>query len=186
MAGNLSKFLQCRPSIFFYRLVGWRITRWMIFLLGKVHFMVNFKSRRKITMAVHQAVGAYLPKSGRSLLNSKVFDGIFSHYYEKLYIAYEAVPKATRFLKKSISPDGLQVLRNKICSGNGVLVITGHYGAIEYIPAFLAVHGFPVTMIARFKTEQLKKKCSLRPIFTASGSWTPTPRGMCLKQRSRN
>ena len=37
-------------------------------------------------------------------------------------------------------------------------MVTGHYGAIEYIPTLLAVNNFAISMIAKFKTEQLKKK----------------------------
>ncbi|HDR14948.1 MAG TPA: hypothetical protein ENN79_05565 [Desulfobacteraceae bacterium] len=158
MAGQLSVFLQSEINIFLYRVFGWNIARFMVFLLGKLHFFISFRDRKRITEAVHQAVGQGMPVKKFSGLLSKVFEGIFSHYYEKLYIAYEHAPKATKFLKTAIEPDGLDLLRKKISNGKGVLMVTGHYGAIEFIPTFLAVHGFKVSMIAKFKTEQLRKK----------------------------
>jgi lauroyl/myristoyl acyltransferase len=173
MAGQLSVFLQSEMNIFLYRMLGWNIARSMIFLLGRLHFLVNLRDRIRITKAVHQAVGAGMSANRFSGLLSRVFKGILSHYYEKLYIAFEEIPRATQFLKTAIEPEGLNVLRNKTCSGKGIIIVTGHYGAIEYIPTFLAVNGFPVSMIAKFKTERLKKKFSTRPRSTESGFWMP-------------
>jgi lauroyl/myristoyl acyltransferase len=88
----------------------------------------------------------------------KVFKGIFSHYYEKLFIAFEEKEKATEFLNRNIVSDDLAVARKCLSKGKGVILITGHYGAIEYIPTLLAVNDFDISMIAKFKTEQLKNK----------------------------
>jgi len=52
----------------------------------------------------------------------------------------------------------LIVLNRNLLKGNGVIIVTGHYGAIEYIPTLLAVNNFAISMIAKFKTEQLRKK----------------------------
>lgn len=158
MAGQLSVFLQSEMNVFLYRVFGWKIAKMMVFLLGRLHFLINFRECRRITGALRQAVGTGMTMIKFSGLLSRVFKGILSHYYEKLYIAYEQAPKASKFLKKSIEPHGLDILRDKLKRGKGVIVVTGHYGAIEYIPTFLAVNGFPVSMIAKFKTEQLRKK----------------------------
>lgn len=50
------------------------------------------------------------------------------------------------------------MLRKKLLKGNGVIMVTGHYGAIEYVPTLLTINNFPTSMIAKFKTKQLKKK----------------------------
>lgn len=158
MAGQLSVFLQSEINVFLYRMFGWNIAKLMIFLLGRFHFLINFRDSGRITKALLRAVGTSMSILKFSGLLSRVFKGILSHYYEKLYIAYEQAPKASQFLKTAIEPHGLDILRKKLKSGKGVIVVTGHYGAIEYIPTFLAVNGFPVSMIAKFKTEQLKKR----------------------------
>jgi Kdo2-lipid IVA lauroyltransferase/acyltransferase len=158
MAGQLSVFLQSEMNLFLYRMFGWNTAKIMVFFLGWLHFLLNFQDRRRITEAVHQVVGCGMPIRKFARLLSSVFKGILSHYYEKLYIAFEQAPKATKFLKTAIEADGLDLLREKMKSGKGIIVVTGHYGAIEYIPTFLAVSGFPVSMIAKFKTEQLRKK----------------------------
>ncbi|MDB9823391.1 hypothetical protein OAC89_06815, partial [Deltaproteobacteria bacterium] len=83
---------------------------------------------------------------------------IFSHYYEKLFIAFEKHEKKNKFLNQSVLCNDLSVIRRCLLKGKGVMLITGHYGAIEYIPALLGANGFDLSMIAKFKTEKLKKK----------------------------
>jgi len=61
-------------------------------------------------------------------------------------------------LRENIDSKDLEILRRSLSKGNGAIVVTGHYGAIEYIPTLQAINGFSVSMIAKFKTEQLKKK----------------------------
>jgi lauroyl/myristoyl acyltransferase len=51
----------------------------------------------------------------------------------------------------------LEKLDKAIGQGRGVLFVTGHYGGIEYIPIFLALKGYPMSVIAKFATKQLKE-----------------------------
>jgi lauroyl/myristoyl acyltransferase len=73
-------------------------------------------------------------------------------------VAYEEPEKATNFLNRNIISEDLEMLHEKRLKGNGVILVTGHYGAIEYIPTLLAINDFPTSMIAKFKTKQLKEK----------------------------
>jgi lauroyl/myristoyl acyltransferase len=41
-------------------------------------------------------------------------------------------------------------------NGKGVMFVTGHYGAIEYIPIFLALNKYPISVVAKFATKQLE------------------------------
>ena len=91
-------------------------------------------------------------------VTKKVFSGILSHYYEKLFIAFEKPSKAAEFLIRHVNSDDLEILRRSLSRKNGVIFVTAHYGAIEFLPALLAVNGFSVSMIAKFKSGQLKKK----------------------------
>ena len=155
---RLSPFLQSKFNIFIYLTIGWGLARFYIFSLGRLYYIFNKKEKQIITNAVADVVG----RTGREVdlkeVTRRVFQGIFSHYYEKMFIAFEDKDKATRFLNNNISKGDLVVIRNSLLKGRGVIVITGHYGAIEYIPTLLAVNGFDISMIARFKTKQLKKK----------------------------
>jgi len=51
----------------------------------------------------------------------------------------------------------LEKLDKALGQGRGVLFVTGHYGGIEYIPIFLTLKGYPMSVIAKFATKQLKE-----------------------------
>ncbi len=155
---NLSLFLQAKFNIFLYLTFGWWLAQFYILFLGKLYFIINKKERRIIKNAVFEVVGRVSRGINIEEMTKKVFQGVLSHYYEKLYIAFEDKDRATRFLKCNISSDNLVVIRKCLLKRKGVILVTGHYGAIEYIPTLLAVNDFDISMIAKFKTEQLKKK----------------------------
>jgi KDO2-lipid IV(A) lauroyltransferase len=159
---NLSVFLQSRFNIFLYLKFGWWVARIYIFFLGKLYFLINKKERLIINNAVIDVLGRVRRGIDIEEVSRKVFQGILSHYYEKLFIAFEDKDKATMFLKCNISSSPLVVARKCLLKGKGVILVTGHYGAIEYIPTLLAVNNFDISMIAKFKTERLREKVFLQ------------------------
>jgi len=155
---SLSKFYQLRFNVFLYLTFGWHIAKIYIFLFGRLYFFLNSRENRCIKNAISEVIGYRDREANIRVIMKKALDGIVSHYYEKLFIAFEEPEKATKFLKNNIISDDLIVLHRNLLKGNGVIVVTGHYGAIEYIPTLLAVNNFTTSMIAKFKTEQLRKK----------------------------
>lgn len=158
MTINLSSFLQWRVNICLYLTFGWNIAKIFVFVLGKLYFFVNKREKDCIKNALLQGMGGRDPGADIRAITKKVFSGILSHYYEKLFIAFERPSKASEFLTRNIHSEDLNILRRSLSKGNGVILVTAHYGAIEYIPSLLAINGFSVSMIAKFKTEQLKNK----------------------------
>jgi lauroyl/myristoyl acyltransferase len=141
-----------------YLTFGWKAAKSYVFLLGKLYFSLNKKEKHQIKEAVFQVIGSRNQVRDTKDITKKVFDGILSHYYEKLFIAFEEPEKAGRFLNQTVRSEDWSVLNRKLLKGNGVILVTGHYGAIEYLPTLLAINNFPTSLIARFKTTQLKKK----------------------------
>jgi len=155
---DLSRFLQSRFNMFIYSVFGWNMARVWVFFLGKLYFHFNKKEKQCIEDAVLESMGPGKIRRDVRKLTKNVFKGIYSHYYEKLFIAYEKPEKAVRFMKQNIADKDMYKLRKLLEKGRGVVLVTGHYGAIEYIPTLLAAQGFDVSMIAKFKTPQLKQK----------------------------
>jgi len=158
MGINLSSFLQWRFNIYLYLTFGWKIAKIFVFVFGTLYFFFNRKEKERVRNAVSEVIGHGDQRTEIEAVTKKVFSGILSHYYEKLFIAFERPKKAAKFLRRNIDSKDLEILQRSLSKGNGVIVVTGHYGAIEYIPTLLAINGFSVSMIAKFKTEQLKKK----------------------------
>ena len=44
-----------------------------------------------------------------------------------------------------------------LAQGHGAILTTGHFGAVEFLPAFLGLRGFPVSMVVMYKTARLKR-----------------------------
>jgi len=157
MSINLSKFLQWRFNVFLYKRLSWKAVFLYIIILGKVYFFFNRKEKYKIEEAIETVFEGCRSKSEMKAIKRNVFQGIISHYYEKLFNAYERIEGLRVFFEESIEMHCLNKLDNALKDGKGVLFVTGHYGGIEYIPIFLALKKYPISVIAKFKTKELKE-----------------------------
>ena len=43
-------------------------------------------------------------------------------------------------------------------TGKGCILVTGHFGAVEFLPLSLAMNGYKIALICRFKTKKLKEE----------------------------
>lgn len=162
MKTGLSRFLQHRINLALYLTLGWSFTRIFIFILGYIYYFFQRGERARIETSLEEAIGRSNPSADLAQLTNDVFSGIMSHYYEKLYMAFEEPARAKAFLSACVDSGQLDKIREAMAGGKGVILVTGHYGAIEYIPVLMAANGLPVSMIAKFKTEHLKRQAFSR------------------------
>ncbi len=153
---KLSSFLQWKGNVYLYRKFGWELAFRYLIILAAFYFLVNRKEKQKITEAIEKTFGDSKSESEMKNITKGVFDGIFAHYYEKLYNAYENNEGLAAFFQESIEADSLYKLDRALGNGKGILFVTGHYGGIEYIPIFIAMKGYPISVVAKFATPQLK------------------------------
>ena len=85
---KLSPFLQARFNVFLYLTFGWRVAKFYVFILGKLYYFFNRKEEREIKNAVFDVISNLANMARTDDVAKNVFKGIFSHYYEKLYIAF--------------------------------------------------------------------------------------------------
>ena len=50
----------------------------------------------------------------------------------------------------------MTAIKEGLSNGHGVLLVTGHFGGVEFIPGYLAANNLPVTIIVRFKSKLLR------------------------------
>jgi KDO2-lipid IV(A) lauroyltransferase len=155
---NLSSFLQWRINIFLCQILGWRIIFYYITFLGKLYFLFNRKEKFKIEKAVNAVFADRKNRSEIRSINRRVFRGIVSHYYEKFFNAYCNPAIRKTFVETHIESEGMEAINQGLSRGKGVLLVTGHYGGVELIPAFLGSQNYQVTIVAKFKTEDLRNK----------------------------
>jgi KDO2-lipid IV(A) lauroyltransferase len=153
----LSSFLQMRSNLFVFQMLGWRIAFFYILILGRLYFFVKRDEKKKIEASIQSAFGSSKDKREMMYLTKNVFRGVMAHYYEKLFNAYAEIRKLRDFFDKNIEAPTFVKLDRVLSRGRGVLFVTGHYGGIEYIPIYLAMRGYPISVIAKFATNRLKE-----------------------------
>jgi lauroyl/myristoyl acyltransferase len=159
---GLSRFLQWRLNTILMRLLPIVFGRAYIGLLGKIYYFFNRDEKEEIKRNL-SAVMRRLPRTEPvDLTAHRTFQGIFAHYHEKLFTAYAHFGKVCRFIEKNVAFEGQHLVDEALSQGRGVILVTGHFGAVEFLPTALALSGYRVTMVVRFKTERLKRVLNQR------------------------
>jgi len=162
MRKNLSSFLQWQPNISLIQKMGWPLAFRYVSFLGSLYYFFQAKEKRKIIEAIHQSFADSKRSHEITRITRDVFRGILHHYCEKLFNAYESVPNLKVFFDQSIEAPSLYKIDDALQLKKGALFVTGHFGGIEYIPIFLSLHGYPVSVIIKCATDQLKDKLHAR------------------------
>ncbi len=159
MGLNISTFLQWRINIYAYQKLGWRFAYYYLRFLAWLYFSINYQEKYKIRIALKTVFQDRKTKPELNALIKAVMRGIVAHYYEKLFNAYATSKTLRAFVKSHVDFDGLEALQRGLAHNKGLLLITGHVGGVELIPAFLGHHRFPVTIIAKFSSSRLRIAC---------------------------
>jgi lauroyl/myristoyl acyltransferase len=159
---SLSKFLQMKINSFLFRLLPFAVSRFYLSLLGRLYYFFNPRERGLIRQTISHV---FRRKMAGKLLKGKIrqtFQGIFDHYHEKLFVAYYPYTWLERFLRNKVGFRGEDHLKAALEEGKGVILVTGHFGAVEFLPAVLALNNYPATMICRFQTNRLRESLCQR------------------------
>jgi KDO2-lipid IV(A) lauroyltransferase len=139
-----------------------RIGRAYIGLLGRAYFFINRSESDEIKRNLTAVIGRMSGRDSIDLVTRRTFRGVFSHYHEKLLTAYAKYHKVCHFIENRVVFKGQQLLDQALAQGRGAILVTAHFGAVEFLPTCLALNGYKVTMVVRFKTERLKRALSQR------------------------
>ncbi len=127
-------------------------------LLGRIYFTRHPCERERYVAPLKEILGFRAAAAEDfDSLTARVLRGIFDHYFEKLLNAYWGIERMRRMLLRDVELVHEDLLAEALREGGGVILNTAHFGALEFLPAALAFRGYPVTMMARFKTARLRK-----------------------------
>jgi Kdo2-lipid IVA lauroyltransferase/acyltransferase len=157
---DLSRFFQRQPNIFLARHLPLSIYRKYLSILGFYYYGVNGDERRSISQSLTHALGKQLGVFRFFYLKAKTYLGIFDHYCEKMINAHKSLSRMMHYLNRHVSISGAAMLRRT--GEQGCILVTGHFGGVEYIPLFLAANNFRPSIILRFKTDRLKQALSMK------------------------
>ena len=156
-APSLSKFCQARLNVVLFCWLPFSVSRFYFALIGKLYFLFKRREKGLISRTVRHVLGRGLPTTELKPTIRQTFRGIIDHYHEKLFVAYSNFGRLLRFLDESINLSGEEELQKALATGKGVILVTGHFGAVEFLPGCLAIKGYPVSMVCRFQTNRLRQ-----------------------------
>jgi KDO2-lipid IV(A) lauroyltransferase len=159
---SLSKFLQLKLNNVFFRFLPFVLSRWYTGCLGRLYYLLNRGDKALIIKTIRLVLRGRMSSQEANRKTKGAFGGIFDHYHEKLFVGYSNFPKLLDFFRTKVSFQGEERLRETLAAGQGVILVTGHFGAVELLPGTLAVQGFPTTMICRFQTNRLRETLGRR------------------------
>jgi lauroyl/myristoyl acyltransferase len=114
-----------------------------------------FDSYPEESMVIAKNLRAFGISADPALLH-EIQKHVLLHYYEKMLPLCLAPSDYHRFLIESvIMPSQFAELQSAAAKGDGVVLATCHYGAVEYIAPALAARGVQLTGVLRFSTTQL-------------------------------
>jgi Kdo2-lipid IVA lauroyltransferase/acyltransferase len=154
---NLNALLQWKINILLCQKLGWNFAFFYIMFIGNLYFLIKRKEKKRIEDAVKMVFEKRKGQSEKKTIIKGVFQGILWHYYEKIFNVYTSIDKLKFFLKRHIQPEGIPAIEQGLARGKGVLLVTGHFGGIEFIPTYLASQNYPITIMVKFSSEHLRK-----------------------------
>jgi Kdo2-lipid IVA lauroyltransferase/acyltransferase len=180
-AGNLSRFFQAPVNAAIFAWYPPLVLRSYVRMLGRLYFHKKPLERSLYLQALRETFRAsHLRREVDAELEKRVLHGIFDHYFEKMLSAYWGYERVRAYLLQRVTLVHADLLDGALSEGRGVIISTGHFGAVEFLPGSLAFRGYPITMVVKYKTQQLKRtmeeiarRAGVEAIDAAEGSVMP-------------
>jgi lauroyl/myristoyl acyltransferase len=153
---KISLFFQSSFNVWLFCHLSPRIAQAYLHGIGFLYYMMNRKEKRVIERNVREVLIGREQKYIRKVLR-ETFKGIFTHYFEKMYGAYLDCDTVSRYVRSHFTVQGGELLREALAQGNGCILVTAHWGAVEFIPWVLFTEGLPTSVIIECATAKLAR-----------------------------
>ncbi len=157
---NISVFFQLPVNVFLVRHLPLGLYRLYLWMLGFLFLLFKEKTRRNVIVGLNYLTRAKPLPQMLPIYVLKTYLGIFEHYLEKLLLGYRPLSEMIDFLRPRLRVSKRYLLDQ--IKGKGAILVTGHFGAVEFLPLALALLGHKVAIICRFKRPELKRELSRR------------------------
>jgi lauroyl/myristoyl acyltransferase len=153
---KISVFFQSPVNIFLFRHMSPRVAQRYLHAIGFLYYLVNRHEKRVIEKNLRDVLAGQEERYVRTVVR-ETFKGIFTHYFEKMFAAYLDFPTVQRYVSDHFTIEGAELLRKALDKGMGCVLVTAHWGAVEFIPWVLHEHGFPTSIILECATARLAR-----------------------------
>lgn len=154
---SLSRFVQSPLNVKLTGMLPVGLARCCTQLLGWIYFLRNPKIARDVMVGFSRSAGKEWPGRISMRVYARIFLGILEHYFEKLLMAYNPIEKTQDMLRAKCDVPDESWLRTLGPGQRGGMMLTGHFGAVEFLPLALALRGYRNAVILRYATPHLKK-----------------------------
>jgi lauroyl/myristoyl acyltransferase len=132
---------------------------YFLWLLTITYFLIHKEDRKNIRNNIAEVFGRDCKSKQIAVLFKSTLTGIFHHYFEKLFLACTSNRRWKEYFLERIHISRRRLLDQVLAKNRGVILVTAHFGAVEFLPGFLSLLGYPVAIVAKFKTQRLREKC---------------------------
>jgi len=153
---KISLFFQSPINVFLFRHMSPRIAQRYLHGIGFLYYMVNRKEKRVIERNVRQVLAGQEERYVRKVVH-ETFKGIFTHYFEKMFGAFLDCDTVCRYVKSHFTVQGGELIAKALEQGKGCILVTAHWGAVEFIPWVLPCEGLPSSVILECATTRLAR-----------------------------
>ena len=156
---NLSGLLQSHVFMTLVAVSPQVISFHLLWLVTAIYLLRRREDRAIIRNNIEEVFGRNRNKQEIDTLFRSTLKGIFCHYFEKLFLACATNRQWKDYLLERIRIYRRRLLDQSLAKHRGLILVTSHFGAVEFLPGFLTLLGYPVAIVARFKTQRLREKC---------------------------
>jgi KDO2-lipid IV(A) lauroyltransferase len=153
---KISLFFQSSFNVFLMRHVSPRLAQKYLHGIGFLYYLLNRKEKRVIEQNVRQVLAGQEERYIRKVVH-ETFKGIFTHYFEKMFGAFLDCDMVNRYVKSHFTVEGRELVAKALEQGKGCILVTAHWGAVEFIPWVLFSEGFPSAVILECATTRLAR-----------------------------
>ena len=153
---KISEFFQSRVNVTLFRLMSPRVAKTYLHAIGFVYYLLNRAEKRVIECNVRDVLKGQDERYVRRVLR-ETFKGIFTHYFEKMFSAYLDFSTVCDYVDRHFTVQGIELLRAALAKGKGCILVTAHWGAVEFMPWVLHAHQVPTSVILECATAKLAR-----------------------------
>jgi len=149
-------FFQSRVNVFLFRHMSPRVARTYLHAVGFIYYLFNRREKRQIEQNVRDVLRGQPERYLRTVLR-ETFKGIFTHYFEKMFSAYLDFGTVFSYVDRHFDVQGIELLHKALEKGKGCILVTAHWGAVEFIPWVLGIRKVPTSVILECATAKLAR-----------------------------
>jgi Kdo2-lipid IVA lauroyltransferase/acyltransferase len=153
---NISVFFQSPVNVFLFRHMSPTVAQFYLHSIGFLYYLINRHEKRVIEKNVREVLAGQDERYIRKVVRG-TFKGIFTHYFEKMFSAYLDYGTVKKYVDDHFKVEGAEIIQKALEGGKGCILVTAHFGAVEFIPWVLHCQGFPSSVILECATARLAK-----------------------------